>query len=70
MSILQDLIPEAIPSQKCDMNMDLILSGYDMGIWNDTWFGNCFLCIYWEKDCIVQNGHHQLGFTSWVVWKV
>jgi hypothetical protein len=26
--ILQDLIPEAIPSQKCHMNMGLIWNGY------------------------------------------
>jgi hypothetical protein len=28
MLIPQDLIPEAIPIQEFDMNMDLILSGY------------------------------------------
>jgi hypothetical protein len=28
MSILQDLIPEAIPSQKCHMNIGPILNGY------------------------------------------
>jgi hypothetical protein len=28
MSILQELIPEVIPSQKCHMNMGLILIGY------------------------------------------
>jgi len=33
MSLLQDLIPEDIPSHKCHMNMGLILSCYeDMGI--------------------------------------
>jgi hypothetical protein len=28
MSLLQDLIPEVIPSQKCHMNVDLILNSY------------------------------------------
>jgi hypothetical protein len=28
MSILQDLIPEVIPSQKCHMNMNPIINGY------------------------------------------
>jgi len=27
-SVLQDLIPEAIPGQKCHMNMGLILNSY------------------------------------------
>jgi hypothetical protein len=35
MSILEDLIPEVIPSQKCHVNMGLILNGYGgVGIWN------------------------------------
>jgi hypothetical protein len=28
MSVLQNLIPEVIPSQKCHINMDPILNGY------------------------------------------
>jgi hypothetical protein len=35
MSVLHDLIPEATPSQKCRMNMGLILNGHgNSGIWN------------------------------------
>jgi len=35
LSVLQDLIPETIPSEKCHTNMGLILNGYgDMSIWN------------------------------------
>jgi hypothetical protein len=37
LSVLQDLIPEAIPSQKCHMNMSPILSCYGAtDIWNGT----------------------------------
>jgi hypothetical protein len=35
MPVLEDLIPEDIPSQICRMNMSPILKSYiDMGIWN------------------------------------
>jgi len=41
MSLLQDLIPETIPGQKCYMNVDAILNGYEyVGIWSVVWFGN------------------------------
>jgi hypothetical protein len=35
LSVLHDLIPEVIPSQKCHVNIGLILSGYGAtDIWN------------------------------------
>jgi len=42
MLVLQNLISEAIPSQKCHMNMGSILSSYgDMDIWNVACVSRC-----------------------------
>jgi len=41
-SILQDLIPEAILSQKCYMNMDLTPNGHrEMDLWNASCTSRC-----------------------------
>jgi len=42
MLVLQDLVPEAIPSQKFHMNLNPIVSGYrNTGIWNVSCANRC-----------------------------
>jgi hypothetical protein len=58
MSVLQDLIPEVIPSQKCHMNIGLILNSYGaMDIWNLRWSepyvehqGHSCVLQHWKFD--------------------
>jgi len=53
MSILHNFISEAIPGQKCHMNLGPFPNGYrDLGMWNVAWLGN--FIIYLLKKKIVQ----------------
>jgi hypothetical protein len=54
-SVLQGLIPEAIPSQRYHMNMGPIFNSYrDMSIWNVVWLENYFYSFIYWKSCKFQ----------------
>jgi hypothetical protein len=53
MSILQNLIPEVIPSHKSHINIGPILSGWGgQYIWNLKWFATCV--IHGGQSCVSQ----------------
>jgi len=84
MSVLQYFIPEAIPGQKCHLNMGLIPMCYrDMGISNVAWLQNYYLSDHSVISLFVGKGITiqftvqfskcskwplSAWYTSWFIW--